>query len=160
MTAPLAPLASLPRGPRAPRCARLSGASLLLALALFGAPACGPSAETVQVRGTPASPATDGEVSLTPDARYGNAKLVVRLTHVTPAERLSPTARTFVVWARRGGAAQRLGTLAYDPQSREASFEATVTPGPFELLVSAETSADAAEPSPYVLLTKPLGAGR
>jgi hypothetical protein len=122
--------------------------------------ACSSSDETVQVRGTPASPATDGEVVLTPDARFGNARLAVRLTHVTPAERLNPSARIFVVWSRRGTMVQRLGTLAYDPHSREASFEATVVPGAFELVISAEASPEVAEPSPYVLLSKSLGARR
>lgn len=131
----------------------------VVALFLFAA-ACGPSDELVKVTGTPASPATDGTVDLAPRAEFGNAVLKVELTHVTPAERLSPSARVFMVWARRGTTAECLGMLDYDATSRAARFEGSVVSGPFDLLVTAETSARVTQPSAFVLLAKTLrGAG-
>lgn len=118
--------------------------------------ACGPSTETVKVVGTPASPATDGTVTVVPRPSFGNAELKIELTHVTPAERLSPAARVFVVWARRGTSAENLGTLDYDADSRGARFEGSVVSGPFDLLVTAETNVRATDPSPFVLLAKTL----
>jgi hypothetical protein len=129
----------------------LSALGLVLVLT-----ACGPSTETVKVSGTPASPATDGSVTVAPRPQFGNAELKIDLKFVTPAERLSPTARIFVVWARHGNVAENLGTLEYDGSTRGARFEGTVVSGPFDLLVTAETSARAAEPSTFVLLAKTL----
>jgi len=129
----------------------LGAVALLLALA-----ACGPSTETVKVVGTPASPATDGTVTVVPRPEFGNAQVKIELTHVTPAERLSPAARVFVVWARRGTDAENLGTLEYDATSRVARFEGSVVSGPFDLLVTAETNVRVTDPSPFVLLAKTL----
>ncbi len=138
---------------------RVSAPGFALALAL-GLAACGPSNESIKVSGTPASPATDGTVDLSPRPEFGNARVKIELTHVTPAERLSPAARVFVVWARRGTSAENLGTLQYDATTRAAKFEGSVVTGPFDLLVTAETNVRVTEPSPFVLLAKTLrGAG-
>lgn len=131
------------------RCLAILGLALTLG-------ACGPSTENVKVTGTPASPATDGTVAVAPRTEFGNALLKIDLTHVTPPERLNPSSRVFVVWARRGTTSQSLGTLEYDASSRAARFEGSVVSGPFDLLVTAETSARATEPSPFVLLAKTL----
>lgn len=134
---------------------RMSKRSFAIVVGLLLA-ACGPSSEHAKVSGTPASPATDGEVDVVPRADYGNASLAIDLTHVTPAERISPAAHVFVVWARRGDVYTRLGKLKYDQQSREAQFEGTVVTGPFDLVITAEPSPDALMPSAYVLLQRTM----
>src|SRR5262249_40751081 len=118
--------------------------------------ACGPSAEHAKVTGTPASPATDGTVDVTPKADFGDADLSIDLTHVTPAERISPAAHVFVVWARRGEIYTRLGKLKYDQQSREAQFEGGLVSGPFDLVITAEPREDVIMPGPYVLLQRTM----
>lgn len=117
---------------------------------------CGPSTETIKVSGTPASPATDGSVTVDPRPEFGNGTLKIELKFVTPPERLSPSARVFVVWAKHGTSAENLGTLDYNATDRDARFESSVVSGPFVLLVTAETNGRATVPSSFELLSKTL----
>lgn len=118
--------------------------------------ACGPSTETVNVLGTPASQATDGKVVLEPQPDFGNAHISLELTHVTPPERLSAPAHFFIVWQKIGSNSYQIGQLDYDAEKREARFEGSVLSGPFELIVTAESSARPQQPSAQMLLVKTM----
>lgn len=117
---------------------------------------CGPGEEMVQVGGTPSSPGTDGTITVEPRPAWGNAYVIVKLTHVTPPERLAGGSRAYVVWDRRAGRAMPLGVLHFDPESREGTFEGSTTAGEFELVITAERNATAASPSSHILLTRSL----
>ena len=117
---------------------------------------CGPGEEMVQVGGTPSSPGTDGQITVEPRPAWGNAYVTVKLTHVTPPERLAGGMQTYVVWDRRAGRAAPLGVMHFDPESREATFEGSTTAGEFELVVTAERNATAASPSTNILLSRSL----
>jgi len=142
------------------RLGRAWGAALAAAcVAVVLVPGCGPRAEKIAIHGTPRSSGMDGEVTVTPMTRFGNVQVAVTLTFVTPPERISPTARLFAVWDRRGDRITKLGQMEFDAESREAKFEATTMPGAFELMVTAEPTAAAASPSPQTLLIQRVAAG-
>ncbi len=128
----------------------------LVLLALCAASAlvagCGPREEKLAIHGSPRSSGMDGQVTVTPQPEFGNSKVRVDLTFVTPPDRIAPGARTYVVWDRRGDRLTRLGQLQFDGESREAKFEATTLPGGFELMVTAEPNANVPLPSPQTLL--------
>lgn len=128
--------------------------SALLVLCASGALAlgCGPKEEKLAIHGSPRSSGMDGQVTVTPQPQFGNAKVRLELTFVTPPDRLAPNAHAYVVWDRRGDKLTRLGQLQFDAESREAKFEATTLPGGFELMVTAEPSGNAPIPSPQTLL--------
>jgi hypothetical protein len=129
---------------------------LLVAAAVVSLLGCGPGEEIVQVGGTPSSPGTDGQITVEPRPAWGNAYVTVKLTHVTPPERLAGGSQAYVVWDRRAGRAAPLGVLQFDPESREGTFEGSTTAGEFELVITAERNASVPSPSDHVLLTRAL----
>lgn len=128
--------------------------SVLLVLVASGTLAlgCGPREEKLAIHGSARSSGMDGQLTATPQPDFGNTKVHLELTFVTPPDRLTPNAHTYVVWDRRGDRLTKLGQLQFDAESREASFEATTLPGGFELMVTAEPNGNALVPSPQTLL--------
>lgn len=130
--------------------------SFLLSLCMLCLVACGPSTETVDVVGTPASPASDGKVVVEPHPEFGNGHITIELTSVTPPERMNAPAHFFVVWQKIGADSHQIGQLEYNAEKREAHFEGSVLSGPFELIVTAETTARPQMPSGHMLMVKSM----
>jgi hypothetical protein len=131
----------------------IASAGIVAVTLLFG---CGPGEEIAQVGGTPSSPGTDGQITVEPRPQWGNAYITLKLTHITPPERLAAGSTTFVVWDRRAGRAMPIGVLKFDPETREGSFEGSTTAGQFEIVVTAERTANPPSPSEHVLLSRAM----
>jgi hypothetical protein len=96
-------------------------------------------------------PAARGMVTVTPTDNL-NTRVEVQVEHLAPPGRVAPGATTYVVWARVPGEdrVQNLGALQVDRNLR-GTLE-TVTPlRNFDVIITAETNATAAEPSKELL---------
>jgi hypothetical protein len=92
-------------------------------------------------------PAAQGSVIASPGAN-GNTRLLVQVKHLAPPERVSPSAKTYVVWVRpAGGSAQNVGAIVVD-DNLSGRLE-TLTPlQTFDLFITAE---------PYPAIPGPRG---
>ena len=82
--------------------------ALALPLAACGGPA------PIQMLTAPQTPAAQGTVVARP-AENGNVRLTVEVKHLAPPERVSPTAKVYVVWVQpQSGPPQTVGAVRVD----------------------------------------------
>jgi hypothetical protein len=130
-------------------------AALMLSLSI-AAVGCGKSKPEakgpVEMVSTDPSAAAQGKVHLG-DAGSGNAELFVEVYHVPKPDKAAPGATTYVVWAHpAGGEPQNLGALGIG-DDLSGSLR-TVTPMKhFDVIITAEPTAQATKPSTTPLLT-------
>ncbi|MCK6548270.1 hypothetical protein L6R52_20655 [Myxococcota bacterium] len=83
-------------------------------------------------------------------------KLELSAVNLAPPDRISAGATAYVVWSRRNAESPwtRLGALEYDADTRTAKLSATTPETAFDLLVTAESMATAASPSPEAVFSQ------
>ncbi|MEO0326547.1 MAG: hypothetical protein AAF447_26610 [Myxococcota bacterium] len=122
-------------------------AFLALAPALTG---CGGTRSYV-LTGTDRTVGTDAELEVKKDG--ANFAVTLDIENLPPPGRVSEGAEVYSVWLRPEGQATLLiGQLNYDEDDREGHLETTTPHESFEMLVTAEQTAQAASPSEMVIL--------
>jgi hypothetical protein len=117
----------------------------MVALALASA-ACTARTNAVTT-GTDRAVGADGHVQIE-RAEGGNFLVTVTATNLAPPARLGPGLTVYVVWFQaRDQQPQRVGTLAYDEDSRTGEMNAMTVLSSFAVVVSAEIEADVPAPS-------------
>ncbi len=126
--------------------------SLLLTVLVF-APAlvgCGGTRSYV-VTGSDRTVGTDAELEVKKDG--ANFAITLDVENLPPPGRVSDGAEVYSVWLRpEGQATLLLGQLNYDEDDREGHLETTTPHESFEILVTAEQTAQAASPSEMVVI--------
>ena len=106
------------------------------------------------VPGTERATGADAEVVAVLNPDQSTTKFDIRATHLPPPGRVAEGADTFVVWERRDNSQPftRVGSLKYDPNTREGEMrEATVPETAFQLVVTAESGPFPGSPSNNVV---------
>ena len=104
--------------------------------------------------GTGRAVGADAELTAQVNPDQSMTRFDLRAYHLAPPGRIMDGADTFVVWERRDNSRPftRVGSLKYDPNSREGEMkEASVPESAFQLIVSAEVGPFPASPSGYVV---------
>lgn len=133
-------------------CLRLPVLALILALASAG---CAAAEHDPHVGAADAKPVARVVGDLAPDAT--SMRVAVDIAGLAAPGDLAPDARAFVAWVRQGsdGGWERLGSLDYDPATRNATLPGVTVDGTsFELIVTAETDRAPAAPSAWVLFAQ------
>jgi hypothetical protein len=121
----------------------------LAALLLTGL-ACGGGGRFV-VLGTARAPSTSGIIEVD-DLDGGNTLVTVHLEHLHPPDRLADGLQSYVVWFQGpGGSPIRAGELRYDSEARTGDLAETAPFTHLVVSVTAETDAEATQPSDYVV---------
>jgi hypothetical protein len=124
--------------------------SFAVALATSGA-GCGGGAHQYDVRGSQRDPGADAHVQVE-TIEGGNHLITISVRNLTPPERLGSGNTAFVVWIRQeGGATSMISALAYQPDQRTGRATATTPAAHFTLMITAERSAQVAQPSDFVV---------
>lgn len=101
------------------------------------------------------APGTEVEVVADVKNDQHSTTLDVKMKHLPPPGAIQEGAKVFVVWQRKSSDGQwaRVAGLAYKEGDREGKLEkASVPETAFELMVTAEETADGASPSPNVVV--------
>lgn len=129
-------------------------AALLLSFSI-AAVGCGKTTEPrgpLQMVSSDPSAAAQGKVHVT-EATNGNAELYVEVHHVPKADKASPGATTYVVWAHpSGGEPMNLGALKVN-DDLSGSLRTLTPMKHFDVMVTAEPSPAATKPSTVPVLT-------
>jgi hypothetical protein len=115
----------------------------------FGGIACGGAAGTRSVlRGTELAGGAVAQVTAQVEAARGFTRIVLSASALVPPSRVAPEATAFVAWARKSAAApwSRVGALAYDPDARAGQADLTTPFTSFDLLITAEATAEGEAP--------------
>ncbi len=102
------------------------------------------------LRGSDNATGADAQVVAKVNKGEGNTRLDIHATNLPPADRLRPGSTAFVVWQRKNQGVNwsRVGTLNYDPASREGTLrEVSVPETAFDLQVTPENEAAPGSPS-------------
>ena len=86
-------------------------------------------------------------------------RLSLEVSFLQPPADLAPGGTGFVVWYRKssGSQWQKLGSLAYDTDTRQAELlDVTVAETAFELIVSVESGDAAVSPSSVIVVSQPV----
>ncbi|MBK8480198.1 MAG: hypothetical protein IPL40_03315 [Proteobacteria bacterium] len=128
---------------------RTTGLVSVVAAAALALAAC---AQTIAVNRSTIVPGAVGKLTVEKDDS-GNAKVKLEVEHLAPSTQLSPPRAAYVVWAQtRDGRAFMLGQLKVDDDYKGV-FEGTAPVSQLRLIVSAEDSTAATQPSSQVVLT-------
>lgn len=121
--------------------------TLLLALAA----ACG-GGTLIPLETTPRTPAAIGTINVE-HGPNDNTVGELHVEHLAPSAAIRDDLNVYVAWVRPLGASawQNVGQLLVD-ESREGTLRLKVPQQQFELLVSAEGSGEAAEPSEFIVM--------
>lgn len=109
-------------------------------------------AQTIAVNRSTIVPGAVGKLTVEKDD-HGNAKVKLEVAHLAPSSQLSPPRAAYLVWAQsRDGRAFMLGQLRVDDEYK-GEFEGTAPIASLRVLVSAEESTAATQPSSQVVLS-------
>ena len=141
---------------------RASESSILAVLALCLVAACFKDSDrsTVAMTRSPQNPAADGSVATDHDDN-GNTRVTVEVKHLAPPDRVASGATVYVVWAQPfdpQGPAQNLGALQVSDDLR-GTLHAVTAMRAFDLIVTAEPSPAATQPSSASLLSARVSPG-
>ena len=120
------------------------GRAWAVALVLAGVAAgCG---HRIPLESRAAAFGSDGRVTVV-DRDHGIRVVKVQIDDLVDPRRVAPSARSYIVWARRvgGSAVENVGPMRL--LSNRGVLEAVAPPGAFHLFVTAEASEDTAAPS-------------
>jgi hypothetical protein len=125
--------------------------TVLLASALLLSLGAVTWADEIPLTTTPVAPAGEGKVSFEHD-RNKNTRFTVHTKHLARPDSLTPAKTEYVVWVQpRGKEPQNAGTLKLN-DNLEGSLTGTTPYQMFDIIVTAEDSANADRPSgPEVL---------
>ena len=97
-------------------------------------------------------PAAEGKVQVATDEK-GNRDLKVEVKHIAPADSVFSGTNKYVVWIKpNDGPAQNIGVLSPD-KDLNAKLETTTPFTAFEVMVTAESSAQPTHPSGNEVMT-------
>jgi hypothetical protein len=103
-------------------------------------------AAEVTMTASPAVPAAQGSISFQHDRNH-NTKFTVHAKHLARPDALTPAKSAYVVWTQpRGKAAQNQGVLSVN-EKLEGSLSGTTPQQTFDVIVTAEDSANVDHPS-------------
>jgi predicted small lipoprotein YifL len=124
--------------------------AVLLAIAGCGGPL------KYKVASTRLAPGADADMTADVNDSQNNTAVVLKITNLPPADRVSPQAKFFVAWARKGdsGVWARLGTIKFDLEKRTGEITTTVPERAFDFEISAEPDESAQSPSADVVFTQ------
>ncbi len=127
------------------------------ALALVATACGGPLHYTPH--GTARAPEADAQLEATVNSEQQNTQVHLRMSHLAPPDRLVAGGNAYVVWARRNTSSQwiRIGTLVYNPGTREAELTTMAPETAFELDVTVENNPAPPVPSQNVVLVQRVG---
>lgn len=109
-------------------------------------------AQTIAVNRSTTVPGAVGKVTVEKDD-HGNAKIKLEVAHLAPSSQLSPPRAAYVVWGQsRDGRAFMLGQLRVD-DDYNGEFEGTAPIASLRVIVSAEDSTAATQPSSQIVLS-------
>jgi len=109
-------------------------------------------AQTIAVNRSTIVPGAVGKLTVEKDDS-GNAKVKLEVAHLAPSNQLSPPRAAYVVWAQsRDGRAFMLGQLRVDDEYN-GEFEGTAPIASLRVIVSAEESTAATQPSSQIVLS-------
>jgi len=125
-----------------------------LCLAVFLAACGGPL--KYQVASSPRAPGADAKIVADVAADQGQTHLEVEVVNLPPPGRVTPNAKTYVVWYRKNSTTTwaRVGGLKYDDGSRQGTLEGSVPEVAFDLSITAEEGDGPASPSPDVVVSQ------
>lgn len=124
--------------------------SFASALMMTGA-GCGGGSVSLDVRGTQRDPGADAHVQVEA-IEGGNHLITISVRNLTPPDRLGSGNQVFIVWVRQeGGQTSLVSRLEYQPDQRTGRATATTPATHFTLLITAERSAQATQPSDFVV---------
>jgi hypothetical protein len=104
-----------------------------------------------RLNNTGIAPAAEGKVITSTDPN-GNTEVEVQVKHLAGADKLTPPRAVYLVWVQaRGKDPELLGALKVNDKL-EASLKSATPYKEFDILVSAEDSAQATTPSSTVVL--------
>lgn len=134
------------------------GTVVACVVALAGAVGCS-SALNYAPTATALTVGADVKLRAEVDQEQHLTRVRVRAENLAPPGRLMPDGRMFVVWARANANAtwNRIGVLTYDADDRKGELDATVPFTAFELMMTAESAAEAPTPSDKVVITQRVG---
>ena len=103
---------------------------------------------------TARAPGADAKILADVKKDQNETLLEISITNLAPPGRVAEGALHFVAWQRHNGATPwaRVAAVKYDDGSRKGELSASVPVLSFDFEVSAEKEADAASPSPDVVL--------
>jgi hypothetical protein len=120
----------------------------LLTVLLFSAAAW---AREDRLNNTGIEPAAEGKVVTGADAN-GNTAIEIHVKHLAGADKLTPPRQVYLVWVQaRGKDPELLGVIRVNDKL-EGSLKSSTPYKTFDILVSAEDSAQAITPSSTVVL--------
>jgi hypothetical protein len=130
-------------------------ARALAILSLLAVTACG-GALKYKVGGTTISPGSDAKITADVDESHATTALEIEATNLTPADRLIPDGKDYVVWTRKDDQSQwsRVGALALEDGGRTGKGKYTTPMTAFDLIITAEKDPNAASPSGKTIFEK------
>lgn len=119
---------------------------LILATALLFA-GCGTI--TYNVRSSAIAAGADAVIKAEINEGQKQTMLDVAIVNLAPPDRVQAEATVYMTWQRKDSTAQwqRLGLLAYDADARSGAIKATAPETAFDLMITAEKTAESASPS-------------
>lgn len=134
--------------------ARATIALWLLTFAVFGC-----AAPQYALSGSAQVPGTFGAVQLE-KADGGKLLVTVVLDELSPPSHLADALTSYVLWFQVDGAEPvNQGVLTYDQAKRRATATAVTEHRSFDLMVTAESTAEASEPSDFVVAKQQIREG-
>jgi len=111
--------------------------------------------------GTARAPEADAQLEATVNTQQQNTAVHLVMQHLAPPDRLVPGGNSYVVWARRNNSSQwiRIGTLVYNPGTREGELTTVAPETAFEIDVTVENNPAPPVPSQNVVLVQRVGGG-
>ncbi len=109
-----------------------------------------------QVPSTARAPGADAKIVADTASNQGQTQLDIDVSNLPPPDRVSPNAKAYVAWYRKGSDAiwSRIGGLQYDEGDREGTLKGSVPEIAFDLAISAEPSEAPASPSADVVVSQ------
>ena len=130
----------------------------MLLLALSGVAAVQTGCGTLKYNVPTSSAAPGAGAKVTADVRKHQRQtmLEVAATNLVPPSRVTPDGVQYVAWYRHdpSDAWNRIGTLEYDEDAREAILAGSVPETEFDLAISVEPGIPPNSPSPTVLFSQ------
>lgn len=112
-----------------------------------------------ETKGKPPATGAIAKIAGATDEDTRTTRLSLEVSFLQPPADLAPGGTGFVVWYRKGSGSQwqKLGSLAYDTETRQAELlDITVAETAFELIVSVESGEEVASPSSVIVVSQPV----
>ena len=135
--------------------------SVLLVTACLSTAALGCGGLEYEAKGKPPATGAIAKIAGATNEDTKTTRLSLEVSFLQPPADLAPGGTGFMVWYRKSPSSQwqKLGTLAYDGDTRQAELlDVTIAETVFELIVSVESGAEVAAPSSVIVVSQPVDA--